>query len=285
MEKRRDRFGAYKEYLIGQEMSENTVEKYLRDAKAFCRYLGDQPLVREQVLKYKKKLLELYKVASVNSMLTAVNHFLKWNGRRDLCIRTCRQQRQIFRDPERNLTREEYYRLLRAARSERKERLSCLLQAVAGTGMRIGELRYLTVEALKSRKIEINFKGKQRIILIPRSLEVVLKDYCRKKRIRTGCIFRTSSGRPLDRKNIWMEMKRLCKTAKVMESKVFPHNLRHLFARCFYEREKDLARLADYLGHSSIETTRRYTMLSSDEICKTTLELRLSGNEIGGCCI
>ena len=141
--------------------------------------------------------------------------------------------------------------------------------------MRIGELSCLTVEALKKKKIEIHFKGEQRIILIPRTLEMILRDYCRKYRIKSGCIFCTVSGKPMDRKNIWKEMKKLCRGARVAETKVFPHNLRHLFARCFYEQEKDLVRLADYLGHSSIETTRRYTMLTSEEVCKKSLELDL----------
>lgn len=266
---------AYKEYLIEREMSENTIEKYLRDVRAFVRYMGGRELERAEVLRYKKELLAQYKITSANSMLTALNHFFKWLGRNELCMKTCRQQRQIFRDAEKDLTREEYRRLLQTAGREGKERLRCLLQAIAGTGMRIGELSCLTVEALKKKKIEIHFKGKQRIILIPRTLEMILRDYCRKYRIKSGCIFCTVSGKPMDRKNIWKEMKKLCRGARVAETKVFPHNLRHLFARCFYEQEKDLVRLADYLGHSSIETTRRYTMLTSEEVCKKSLELDL----------
>lgn len=266
---------AYKEYLIEREMSENTIEKYLRDVRAFVRYMGGRELERAEVLRYKKELLAQYKITSANSMLTALNHFFKWLGRNELCMKTCRQQRQIFRGAEKDLTREEYRRLLQTAGREGKERLQCLLQAIAGTGMRIGELSCLTVEALKKKKIEIHFKGKQRIILIPRTLEMILRDYCRKYRIKSGCIFCTVSGKPMDRKNIWKEMKKLCRGARVAETKVFPHNLRHLFARCFYEQEKDLVRLADYLGHSSIETTRRYTMLTSEEVCKKSLELDL----------
>lgn len=266
---------AYEEYLMEREMSENTVKKYLRDVKALFRYLEGRVLTRQIVLKYKQELFGSYKITSVNSMLTALNHFFKWRGKQEFCMRTYKQQRQIFRDSDKDLTKEEYYRLLRAAKAEGKERLECLLQTIAGTGMRIGELSCLTVEALKKQKIEIHFKGKQRIILIPRTLEILLKDYCRKKQIKSGCIFCTSSGKPMDRKNIWKEMKQLCGSARVAETKVFPHNLRHLFARCFYEREKDVVRLADYLGHSSIETTRRYTMIASEELCRKTLELDL----------
>ena len=214
-------------------------------------------------------------------MLIAVNGYLSWTGRDDLRVRVCRTQRRIFREEERELTREEYQRLLMTARRENRERLFCILQTIAGTGMRIGELKYLTAETLKERKIQIDFKGKVRIILIPRSLLIILKDYCRKHKIKEGSIFRSRNGRPLDRRNIWVEMKSLCEKAKVAASKVFPHNLRHLFARCFYEKEHDLARLADYLGHSSIETTRRYTMITSEEACAKDLELGLVQREEG----
>ena len=203
-------------------------------------------------------------------------------GRDDLRVRVCRTQRLIFREEERELTREEYQRLLMTANRENRGRLFCILQTIAGTGMRIGELKYLTAETLKERRIRIDFKGKVRIILIPRSLLILLKDYCRKQKIRAGSIFHSRNGRPLDRRNIWTEMKSLCERAKVAASKVFPHNLRHLFARCFYEREHDLARLADYLGHSSIETTRRYTMITSEEACAKDLELGLVQREEGG---
>ena len=215
-------------------------------------------------------------------MLIAVNGYLSWIGRDDLRVRVCRTQRRIFREEERELTREEYQRLLMTARRENRERLFCILQTIAGTGMRIGELKYLTAETLEERKIRIDFKGKVRIILIPRSLLILLKDYCRKQKIKEGSIFRSRNGRPLDRRNIWTEMKSLCERAKVAASKVFPHNLRHLFARCFYEKEHDLARLADYLGHSSIETTRRYTMITSEEACAKDLELGLVQREEGG---
>ena len=256
---------AYKEYLIEREMSENTIEKYLRDVRAFVRYMGGRELERAEVLRYKKELLAQYKITSANSMLTALNHFFKWLGRNELCMKTCRQQRQIFRDAEKDLTREEYRRLLQTAGREGKERLRCLLQAIAGTGMRIGELSCLTVEALKKKKIEIHFKGKQRIILIPRTLEMILRDYCRKYRIKSGCIFCTVSGKPMDRKNIWKEMKKLCRGARVAETKVFPHNLRHLFAREFYQQTGDIVKLADVLGHSSIDTTRIYVKSTGKE--------------------
>ena len=254
----------YGQYLTECEKSKNTIEKYLRDVRTFLIFSGERELSKEIILEYKKLLVEKYRTSSVNSMLIAVNGYLSWTGRDDLRVRVCRTQRRIFREEERELTREEYQRLL---------------MTIAGTGMRIGELKYLTAETLKERKIQIDFKGKVRIILIPRSLLIILKDYCRKHKIKEGSIFRSRNGRPLDRRNIWVEMKSLCEKAKVAASKVFPHNLRHLFARCFYEKEHDLARLADYLGHSSIETTRRYTMITSEEACAKDLELGLVQRE------
>ena len=269
----------YGQYLTECEKSKNTIEKYLRDVRTFLIFSGERELSKEIVLDYKKLLVEKYRTSSVNSMLIAVNGYLNWIGRDDLRVRVCRTQRRIFREEERELTREEYQRLLMTARRENRERLFCILQTIAGTGMRIGELKYLTAETLEERKIRIDFKGKVRIILIPRSLRIILKDYCRKHKIKEGSIFRSRNGRPLDRRNIWTEMKSLCEKAKVAASKVFPHNLRHLFARCFYEKEHDLARLADYLGHSSIETTRRYTMITSEEACAKDLELGLVQRE------
>lgn len=272
----------YGEYLRDREMSENTVGKYLRDAENFLQFSNGREISRELMMEYKSYILNAWKISSVNSMITAVNSYLKWAGQAEFSIHTCRVQKQIFREKSRELGKEEYYRLLNAAVSEKRERLSGILRTIAATGMRIGELRYLTVETLSRQKIEIYFKGKQRVILMARSLVIFLRDYCRRNRITSGIIFATKNGNPVDRRNIWAEMKELCEPARVLPSKVFPHNLRHLFARCFYERERDLVRLADYLGHSSIETTRRYTMITSEEACARELELGLAGNESWG---
>lgn len=265
----------FEKELLERERSRNTVEKYFRDVKRFLEFLGDRELNREAVLAYKEALLGKYKVSSVNSMLIALNGYLKFCGRGDCCVHVCRQQRRVFLEEERELTKQEYERLVRQAKSDGNDRLCFILQTIASTGVRIGELKYITVEALKKRRVRIDFKGKIRIIILPQSLVQALKDYCRKKKIREGSIFITKSGRPMDRRNIWAEMKRLCERAKVLKSKVFPHNLRHLFAKSFYEREQDLVRLADYLGHSSVETTRRYTMISSMAVCEKQLELGL----------
>ena len=272
----------YGEYLRDREMSENTVGKYLRDAENFLQFSNGREISRELMMEYKSYILNAWKISSVNSMITAVNSYLKWAGQAEFSIHTCRVQKQIFREKSRELGKEEYYRLLNAAVSEKRERLSGILRTIAATGMRIGELRYLTVETLSRQKIEIYFKGKQRVILMARSLVIFLRDYCRRNRITSGIIFATKNGNPVDRRNIWVEMKELCEPARVLPSKVFPHNLRHLFARCFYERERDLVRLADYLGHSSIETTRRYTMITSEEACAKDLELGLVQREEGG---
>lgn len=261
------------DYMRSQEKSRNTVEKYLRDVRHFLLFLGDSPLEREAVLRYKAKLLREYRPSSANSMLAALNCYLKFIGRPECRVQICRIQREIFRSEERELTREEYCRLVKAAQSRGKERLSCIMQTMGATGIRVSELPYITVEALEKRMARIRCKGKNRIILLPFSLVRLLKNYCKKEKLRRGSIFITRSGRPVDRRSIWKEMKELCREAGILDTKVFPHNLRHLFAKCYYEKERDLVRLADYLGHSNIETTRRYTMITSMEACLRQLEL------------
>lgn len=263
----------FKRSLFVQGKSQNTIEKYLRDVRHFLMFAEGREISPEVVLLYKEEILKTYKVSSVNSMLVALNGYLKFIGKEECCVRVCRQQRRIFLEEERELNRKEYERLVLEARKEGKYRLCYILQTIASTGIRIGELKYITAEALKDRRVQINSKGKIRLIILPQSLVQVLKDYCRKCRIRSGSIFVTKNGRPIDRRNVWAEMKRLCEVTQIAKSKVFPHNLRHLFAKCFYEREKDLTRLADFLGHSNIETTRRYTMISSMEVCEKQLEL------------
>jgi len=265
----------YEKYLREQEKSKNTIEKYLRDIRHFYRFAAGREISRELMLEYKEQLKKNYKISSANSMLVAVNQYFRFLGKEEYSVRTFRTQRQIFRDQYRDLDEDEYRRLVEAAILGGDERLSCIIQTMVMTGIRISELKFITVEALKRQMVEIDCKNKRRVILLPDSLKKLLLHYCESKGIRKGCIFITRSGAPVDRRNVWASMKRLCETAGVQPSKVFPHNMRHLFAKSYYLKMKDIVRLADYLGHSSIETTRRYVMTSTMETCLKELELGL----------
>lgn len=213
-----------------------------------------------KVLEFKAGLVENYAVSSANSMISSLNSYLAFVGRSDCRVKAIKQQRRVFLSEERELTREEYGRLISAA--ERKPRLSLLMQTICSTGIRVSEHRFITVEAARCGQAEVRMKGKHRIVFLEKKLCKVLLKYAKEQRILSGSIFVTVSGKPLDRCNIWAEMKKLCDTAGVSRDKVFPHNLRHLFARMYYGIEHDIVRLADILGHSSINTTRSYTMES-----------------------
>lgn len=253
-------------YLREQERAKLTVEKYVRDVRGFLAYFRTVARPgKGAVIDYKTELERKYAVSSVNSILSAVNSFLKFAGLEDWCVRHIRVQRRMFCAKERELTKEEYQRLLRTAKERRNLRLYMLLQTLCATGIRVSELPGITVEAVRTGRSEICCKGKCRVILLPGSLCRGLARYIREKNIKSGSIFITRSGKPLDRSNIWSEMKMLCAAAGVSPSKVFPHNLRHLFARTYYRREKDLTRLADLLGHSNINTTRIYIISSGEE--------------------
>ena len=273
MEKQETSLEQFAEWLRSREKSRNTIDKYVRDARHFLEYVGMESWEKAQVLLYKEYLQKKYMTSSVNSMLVALNCYLRFMERPECCVNICRMQRRLFREESRELTFQEYRNLVKIAKKEKRTQLSCILQTIASTGIRVSELQYITVEALKSQLVEISCKGKQRVILLSGSLTILLKDYCRKMKIEHGSIFVTGKGKPVDRRYVWAGMKKLCTAANVPATKVFPHNLRHLFARCYYEREKDLIRLADYLGHSSVETTRRYTMISSKEAFQRQLEL------------
>lgn len=268
----------FRAYLVARDMKDNTVEKYLRDVKHFLYFSQGQDLNRDIVACYRDYLTEFYEPSSTNSMLVALNQFFKYLGREDCCVHVLRVQREMFRKESRDMTVEEYQRLVIQAEKDGNLRLAHILQTMAGCGIRVGELPAITVESLDQPTVSINSKGKIRQILLPESLTDKLRAYCRTMGLTSGCIFVTRTGRPVDRRNIWKEMKDLCKRAGVEESKTFPHNLRHLFARCFYEKEKDIVRLADYLGHSNVETTRRYTITSQMEDCKKALEMGLVVN-------
>ena len=250
---------AYLVYLQEQERAKATIEKYAHDLKAFWEFAEGQMLNKALVIRWKEALVEAHAPASVNSMLAAVNGYLRYYGWGGLCVKPLKIQRSLFLEESRELTKGEYLRLIEAAQRKENERLSLVMQTICATGIRVSELKFITVESLQSGRAEIRNKGKLRIVFLPGKLRKALKKYAQRKKRTAGTIFVTRTGKPLDRSNIWRDMKALCESAGVSKEKVFPHNLRHLFARTFYAMEKDLGRLADILGHSSINTTRIYT--------------------------
>ncbi|MBE6969556.1 MAG: integrase [Ruminococcaceae bacterium] len=255
----------FRNAMLEDEKSSATIAKYSRDVESFLAFAEGTEITKEVVIRYKQHLTEKYAPSSVNSMLAALNRFLKEIGRYDCVVKALRIQRQAFRGKERELTKAEYYRLLDAARKKGDNRLYMLMQTICATGIRVSELRFITVEALQRGRATVSLKGKTRQVLIPKALSKELTRYVKERGIKTGSIFVTSSGKPMDRSNILHRMKALCETARVAKEKVFPHNLRHLFACLYYKMEKDLSRLADLLGHSSLNTTRIYTSLSGAE--------------------
>lgn len=248
--------------MLEEEKSTATVEKYLRDIRGFCKFLANRPLTKEETVAYKEHLTARYAPSSVNSMLIAINCFLRFTGMAECCVRLLKIQRQIFCNEDKELTKQELHRLVKAAGNTR---LALVIQTICGTGIRVSELQYITAEAVQTGKAVVNCKNKTRVIFIPASIRKLLKPYMKKAGITAGTIFVTRNGKPLNRRNIWRDMKALCKRANVAPDKVFPHNLRHLFARTFYSIEKDIVRLADLLGHSSIDTTRIYTIETGNE--------------------
>ncbi len=256
----------YEAYLQDEERSRATVEKYIRDVKRFLGFLsGDLGIEKEKVREYKEMLREQYKITSANSMLAAMNNFFVFLGREELKVRLFKIQRSTYSRPEKEITEKEYAKLIKAARADGDERMSMLLQTIGSTGIRISELKFITVEAVNVGRAEIYNKGKSRVVLLPAELTRLLKTYCRKMGMASGSIFITRNGTPMDRSNISKRMKQLGREAGVDVAKVFPHNLRHLFARVFYSIEKDVVRLMDLLGHSSISTTRIYTMSTEEQ--------------------
>lgn len=265
----------FEAYLVLQEKSRATVEKYVRDASAFAAYTGDAEITKETVIAYKEYLMKNHAVRSVNSYLASLNSLFAFLNRADLKVKSIKLQQQIFCPEERELTREEYRRLCRAAADNRNERLQVMLQTICSTGIRVSELQFITVEAARRGKAVVSLKGKTRSVFIVNELKKKLLSYAGKQNIKTGMIFVTRTGKPLNRTNIWREMKALCAAAGVNPQKVFPHNLRHLFARVFYGIEKDIAKLADILGHSSINTTRIYIVSTGVEHRRKMENMRL----------
>ena len=252
--------------LKSEGRSPGTIDKYLHDSAAFTAWLGDRKLTRENTAAWREYLVKAgYAPATTNSMLSAVNCLLKFLGREDCKIKFLRVQRKTFRDQDRELTRNEYQRLLDTAEAAGRERLGLLMETICATGIRVSEVQYITMEAARAGRTEISLKGKIRSILLPAKLCRKLLKYARKNKTASGEIFLTRNGRPISRRQIWREMKELCKKAGVESSKVFPHNLRHLFATTFYKVCRDIVKLADVLGHSSINTTRIYLMTTGAE--------------------
>ena len=253
-------------WLKSEEKSENTVEKYIRDVTAFMAYLGGGVITKETVIAYKSKLIaDNYAVRSINSMLASLNSLFAFLGWVDLKVKSIKLQRQIYCPEEKELTKAKYMRLVNTAKQKGNERLNLLIQTICSTGIRVSELQYITVEAVKCGEAVVTLKGKTRTVFIVKELKQKLLRYARDQKISSGAIFITRSGKPMSRTNIWREMKSLCEQARVNPQKVFPHNLRHLFARTFYGIEKDIAKLADILGHSSINTTQIYTITTGNE--------------------
>lgn len=255
----------YRNNLILQEKRVATIEKYIRDVRAFSVYTQDKTITKKIVIAYKSHLQENYAVRSVNSILASINSlfaFLNWF---DLRVKSLKLQQKVFCSEEKELTKAEYKRLCDVAKQKKNQRLNLIIQTICATGIRVSELQYITIEAVKCGEAVVNCKSKTRSVFIIKKLKQKLLRYAAEQGIKSGMIFVTKSGKPINRTNIWREMKSLCKEANVNSQKVFPHNLRHLFARTFYGIEKDIAKLADILGHSSIDTTRIYIISTGTE--------------------
>ena len=269
------RIEQYIAHLKEDEKAKATCEQYKRELKRFSSFCKDKELSKETMLAYKEDLIAHYKTSSANAALVAINGFLSFIQRQDLRLKLFKLQRSVFLPQSTEMTKEEYTRLIKTARKKNDERLALLIETICSTGIRVSEVQYITTEALSNGEAVVRMKGKTRKIFLPDKLITTLKKYTNRHNIHHGPIFITRSGNPLDRSNIWKMMKALCKEALVESTKVFPHSLRHLFARTFYAMDKDIARLADILGHSSINTTRIYIMSTGVEHRKLINSLNL----------
>ena len=261
-----NQFGLFQQHLAEEERELGTIEKYMREVKKFALWQGRRKVTKETVSEWKEQLRQSgYKPETVNGKLSAVNKFLSCMGWGECCVKYLKIQRRLFRSTGRELTKDEYTRLVETAQGLGKTRLALLIETICATGIRVSEVKYITAEALRAGRADISLKGKIRTVLLPGKLCRKLQKYAKKQKITSGEVFLTRSGKGVSRRQIWAEMKALCKQARVAPSKVFPHNLRHLFARTFYRVSRDVAKLADVLGHSSIETTRIYLISTGAE--------------------
>ena len=265
----------FEKHLRKEEKSRNTIQKYVRDVMAFYSFAGERNITKELALEYKRSLEKQYTATSVNSMLAAVNALFAFLGCNACKLKTVKIQKLTYRPDEKDLAENEFNRLLSAAERKKKTRLCMILITILGMGVRVSELRYVTVEAVKSGKATVTCKGKTRTVFIVKKLQKKLLRYIREQGIKSGSVFITRTGRAMDRINIWREMKSICKEAHVNPSKVFPHNLRHLFAKVFYRAKKDIAKLADFLGHSNINTTKIYIMTTCNEYINDLNDIEL----------
>ena len=266
---------SFKNHLIENEKATATIEKYMRDIHLFVEYATDKPLDKPLLLEYKTSLEQTYAIRSANSMLAALNSFFRFLGWHDLCVKQFKLQKEAYCSEDKELTKAEYAALVRTAEEKKNERLSLVVQTICGTGIRVSELQSITVEAVRRGEAVVSCKGKTRKIFIVKALQKKLLRYALEQGITSGVLFVTKSGKPLNRSNIWRQMKDLCEQAGVSPQKVFPHNLRHLFARTFYGIEKDIAKLADILGHSNINTTRIYIITTGAEHQRRMENMRL----------
>lgn len=266
----------FREYLRREEKSKNTVEKYMRDTLAFTVWLDGAEVTKDTAVAFKQQLVEAgYAVRSVNSILASLNSLFSFLGWTECKVKALKLQRQVYCPEEKELTKGEYERLCRTAQKKHNKRLNLILQTLCGTGIRVSELRFITVEAVKKGEATVSLKGKTRTVFLVKDLQKKLLRYIAEQKIESGAVFVTRTGKPMNRTNVWREMKALCKEANVNPDKVFPHNLRHLFARVFYGIEKDIAKLADILGHSSIDTTRIYIVSTGTEHRRRMEKMRL----------
>ena len=270
-----DMITAYENHLMEWEKSKATIRCYVRNICAFREWIGERSVEKSAVLEYKEMLMKQHKTTTANVMLSSLNSFFEFCGAHNLRVRAIKVQKEIVYDEKKELSKQEYEKLLKAAATKRSKRLYYIMQTICASGIRISELPYITVEAVKKKSAEVNCKGKIRTVILPDDLCVLLMRYISTQDLKSGCVFLTRGGLPVNRSNIWAEMRALCKKAGIPKEKVFPHNLRHLFARTYYSTQKDIVRLADILGHTSVDTTRVYTKESGKTHRKQVQKLGL----------